>query len=294
MNRFSCLNSSGKSSTDNVGYSNELQAMLDGLEDEDSTEEFNCSIGKKKRLRIDQVQALERIFEVDNKLDPERKVKLAQELGLQPRQVAIWFQNRRARWKTKQLERDYHILKVNYEALQLNYSKVEQEKEGLVAQLRGLKEKLGEDDIETNNSTEKVATLLSSPNIISEKCYANLEVYRSPEAKRVIDFKEGLSDSDSSTGILNEDGNNILKVQPTFNNGLMDHQSGFSNLSDAAPVYHPYLLDSRDEMVKDYDQQQQFVKMEEQTHHFTADDSCNIFSVDQAPPVIWYFDPRNQ
>ena len=120
---------------ENVGYSNEFQAMLDGLDDEDSIEEYNCSNGKKKRLRIDQVQALERIFEVDNKLDPERKIKLAQELGLQPRQVAIWFQNRRARWKTKQLERDYHLLKANYEALQLNYSKVEQEKESLVAEV---------------------------------------------------------------------------------------------------------------------------------------------------------------
>ena len=29
---------------------------------------------------------------------------------MQPRQIAVWFQNRRARWKTRQLERDYDSL----------------------------------------------------------------------------------------------------------------------------------------------------------------------------------------
>lgn len=303
MNRFNCFDSSEKNTRENVGYSNEFQAMLDGLDDEDSIEEYNYSNGKKKRLRIDQVQALERIFEVDNKLDPERKIKLAQELGLQPRQVAIWFQNRRARWKTKQLERDYHLLKANYEALQVNYSKVEQEREGLVAELRGLKEKLGEDNTETNHSIEKKATLQSSPKMVSEKCndssefgqtHANHEVYTnlhlSSETKRILDLKEGLSDSDSS-GVLNEDSNNLnmplvsklSSCNPTFN-GLDQYAFSFS-----APVYHPHLLDSR---VKDY--QQQFMKMQDQSHLSSADDSCNIFSVDQAP-LYWYLsDPRNQ
>lgn len=122
---------------------NDLQKIMatEGFDDEEediiNTDETNCrSIGqKKKRLSIDQVQGLERIFESDSKLDQERKIKLAQELGLQPRQVAIWFQNRRARWKTKQLERDFRLLKANYESLQLNYSQIEREKEGLVAEV---------------------------------------------------------------------------------------------------------------------------------------------------------------
>ncbi|GMN45380.1 hypothetical protein TIFTF001_014586 [Ficus carica] len=70
----------------NRGYSKEFQAMLESLEQEDCGEE---STGKKRRLSSDQVKALEKYFEVENKLEPERKAKLADELGLQPRQVAI-------------------------------------------------------------------------------------------------------------------------------------------------------------------------------------------------------------
>ncbi|XP_038699749.1 homeobox-leucine zipper protein ATHB-5-like [Tripterygium wilfordii] len=94
--------------------------MLDGLDEEGYIEESIHISEKKRRLSVDQVKALEKNFEVENRLEPERKMKLAQELGLQLRQVAVWFQNRRALWKTKQLERDYGVLKANYEALKLN------------------------------------------------------------------------------------------------------------------------------------------------------------------------------
>ncbi|CDY28696.1 BnaCnng05820D [Brassica napus] len=66
---------------------------------------------KKKRLQLEQVKVLEKSFELGNKLEPERKIQLAKALGMQLRQIAIWFQNRRARWKTRQLERDYDSLK---------------------------------------------------------------------------------------------------------------------------------------------------------------------------------------
>ncbi|CAM6028966.1 unnamed protein product [Sphagnum balticum] len=96
---------------------------------------------KKRRLTFDQVRSLERNFELENKLEPERKMQLAKELGLQPRQVAVWFQNRRARWKTKQLERDYEILTQDYNRLKSELESVRDEKQELQAKVKWLTEK---------------------------------------------------------------------------------------------------------------------------------------------------------
>lgn len=92
--------------------------------------------GKKRRLSSEQVQFLERSFEVENKLEPERKVQLAKELGLQPRQVAIWFQNRRARYKTKQLEKDYGTLKASFDRLKGDYDNLAQENDKLKEEVK--------------------------------------------------------------------------------------------------------------------------------------------------------------
>ncbi|KAK7333934.1 hypothetical protein VNO80_30715 [Phaseolus coccineus] len=137
------------------GYSEDFQAMLDRLDQEDRYEDCSLVLEKKRRLSLDQVKALERNFELDNKLEPERKSKLAQQLGLQPRQVAIWFQNRRARWKTKQLERDYGILKSNYDVLKVEYNNLEQDNEALTVQVRELKEKLLRGKAENNESMKE-------------------------------------------------------------------------------------------------------------------------------------------
>lgn len=78
---------------------------------------------------------MEKSFEEENKLEPERKTQLAKKLGLQPRQVAVWFQNRRARWKTKQLERDYDVLKASYDSLLSNYDSIVKENEKLKSEV---------------------------------------------------------------------------------------------------------------------------------------------------------------
>lgn len=82
---------------------------------------------RKKRLSMDQIDSLERSFQEETKLEPERKMRLAQELGLQPRQVAVWFQNRRARWKAKQLERVYYALKQEFDAISREKQKLQEE-----------------------------------------------------------------------------------------------------------------------------------------------------------------------
>lgn len=97
---------------------------------------------KKRRLSHDQVQFLEKSFEVENKLEPERKIQLAKEVGLQPRQVAIWFQNRRARYKTKVLEKEYGSLKASYDKLKSDYDTLFEENEKIRNEVNLLQEKL--------------------------------------------------------------------------------------------------------------------------------------------------------
>ncbi|CAK8536831.1 unnamed protein product [Lathyrus sativus] len=110
--------------------------------------------GKKRRLSSEQVQFLERSFEVENKLEPDRKVQLAKDLGLQPRQVAIWFQNRRARFKTKQLEKDYGTLKASFDRLKDDYDNLVQENDKLKQEVNSLKRKVN--PIDKENSEEAI------------------------------------------------------------------------------------------------------------------------------------------
>lgn len=107
---------------------------------------------KKRRLSVDQVQFLERSFEVENKLEPERKVQLANELGLLPRQIAVWFQNRRARCKTKQLETEYESLNASYKSLKTDYDYLLKENEKLKAEVLHLKHNGLAQDLEHVNS----------------------------------------------------------------------------------------------------------------------------------------------
>lgn len=101
--------------------------------------EINDSVRRSRRLTVEQVRALEKAFEMDNKLESERKGQLAHQLALQERQIAVWFQNRRARWKTKQLERDHRILSKKLESLKADRDKLIKEKEKLEFEVMRLK-----------------------------------------------------------------------------------------------------------------------------------------------------------
>ncbi|GER39615.1 homeobox-leucine zipper protein family [Striga asiatica] len=83
-----------------------------------SDEDDDGSNGRKK-LRLSKAQSalLEESFKMHSTLNPKQKQDLAKELKLRPRQVEVWFQNRRARTKLKQTEVDCEFLKKCCETL---------------------------------------------------------------------------------------------------------------------------------------------------------------------------------
>ncbi|XP_008795210.2 homeobox-leucine zipper protein HOX4-like [Phoenix dactylifera] len=203
-------------------YEGRFQSMSDGMEGVECEDEELCSHGqsalgeKKRRLSVDQVKALEKNFEVENKLDPDRKARLAQDLGLQPRQVAVWFQNRRARWKTKQLERDYGALRARYEALKIDCDALRHDKGNLTAEIKELKAKLA------NSAT---TTRLKN---------------KDAEERPALIYRDGASDSDSSV-VFNDENSPYSGVALD-----QDYFMGFKSYSSSSSLFESRALDQKD------------------------------------------------
>ncbi|CAL5012914.1 unnamed protein product [Urochloa decumbens] len=100
-----------------------------------SDEDEGASARKKLRLSKEQSAFLEESFKEQSTLNPKQKAALAKQLNLRPRQVEVWFQNRRARTKLKQTEVDCEYLKRSCEALAEENRRLHKE----IAELRALK-----------------------------------------------------------------------------------------------------------------------------------------------------------
>ncbi|CAL0314362.1 unnamed protein product [Lupinus luteus] len=83
------------------------------------SDEDEDGINARKKLRLTKQQSvlLEESFKQHSTLNPKQKQALARQLSLRPRQVEVWFQNRRARTKLKQTEVDCEFLKKCCETL---------------------------------------------------------------------------------------------------------------------------------------------------------------------------------
>ncbi|KAD4586269.1 hypothetical protein E3N88_23870 [Mikania micrantha] len=99
-------------------FSNSTSAKRD-IDDSGEENRGDLKGGARKKLKLTKKQSfvLEESFKQHSTLNPKEKQTLAKSLNLQPRQVEIWFQNRRARTKLKQNEVDCALLKKCYEAL---------------------------------------------------------------------------------------------------------------------------------------------------------------------------------
>ncbi|KAF3444062.1 hypothetical protein FNV43_RR13752 [Rhamnella rubrinervis] len=87
----------------------------------------NLSKPNNKRLTLDQVRFLETSFQSNPKLLPDRKLELAAKLGMSPRQIAIWYQNRRARHKTEKIELDYRTIQLKLDNVLVEKRRLEKE-----------------------------------------------------------------------------------------------------------------------------------------------------------------------
>ncbi|KAF3665216.1 homeobox-leucine zipper protein HAT7-like [Capsicum chacoense] len=183
---------------------------------------------KKRRLNMEQVKALERSFEIGNKLEPERKMQLARALGLKPRQIAIWFQNRRARCKTKQLEKDYEILKRQCDKLKSDNDALKTQNKQLHSELQLL-------TLSNRESAGGGTTILF--NLNKENEGSNWNNGSGDENSTIIDVNLGTTTRTSSTNSPhnNNNNNNHDHVFPTSANYKIEEQThvpeeGYCNL----------------------------------------------------------------
>ncbi|XP_068663500.1 homeobox-leucine zipper protein HOX11-like [Aristolochia californica] len=111
------------------------ETEMDRASSRASDEEENGLARKKLRLSKEQSAFLEESFKEHNTLNPKQKLALAKQLNLRPRQVEVWFQNRRARTKLKQTEVDCEYLKRCCETLTEENRRLQKE----LQELRALK-----------------------------------------------------------------------------------------------------------------------------------------------------------
>ncbi|KAE9607376.1 hypothetical protein Lal_00026670 [Lupinus albus] len=108
----------------------EIERVSSRVSDED---EDGTNVRKKLRLNKEQSALLEESFKQHSTLNPKQKQALAKHLNLLPRQVEVWFQNRRARTKLKQTEVDCDFLKKCCETLKVENMRLQKELQELKA-----------------------------------------------------------------------------------------------------------------------------------------------------------------
>ncbi|XP_075477472.1 homeobox-leucine zipper protein HDG5-like [Primulina tabacum] len=93
---------------------------IEGFSGNEQEAEQQQTATKKKRYHrhtARQIQEMEGLFKECPHPDDKQRLKLSQELGLKPRQVKFWFQNRRTQMKAQQDRQDNVVLRAENENL---------------------------------------------------------------------------------------------------------------------------------------------------------------------------------
>eukprot|EP00249_Psilotum_nudum_P019056 c27078_g1_i2 orf=694-1668(+) len=266
----------------------------DDTGEEDINDGFLQHSEKKRRLTLEQVRCLEKNFELENKLESQRKVQIANELGLQPRQVAVWFQNRRARWKTKKLEKDYNAMKTDYDSLKTRYDALLQEKEKIQAEMMCLKERLQlahsqikeHNDLDQNEHEMKFTSTLESELLETAQGKYPVGAIASKETQTEASMEEPVQAMDKEGSSISEldasDASNtssprcvdskVLKVDEAAN-FLFSTLHSSSQAATVVPGYFPESLLKKVQVVKDGVD----ISIKIEPENICDDDACNPF-----------------
>ncbi|KAK9064918.1 hypothetical protein SSX86_016301 [Deinandra increscens subsp. villosa] len=133
--RVMSATSVGSEESERVSNDNNYSRVMSATSVDDVEDDDDCVNGRKKlRLTKPQSALLEEAFKHHSSLNHQKqKQELARKLKLRPRQVEVWFQNRRARTKLKQTEMNFEHLKKCCERLTDENRKLQKELQELKA-----------------------------------------------------------------------------------------------------------------------------------------------------------------
>ncbi|GMH09189.1 hypothetical protein Nepgr_011029 [Nepenthes gracilis] len=112
----------GKEEMESMSGSEQIEALSGNEQETDEQQQQSQQQQPPKKKRYHrhtarQIQEMEALFKECPHPDDKQRLKLSQELGLKPRQVKFWFQNRRTQMKAQHDRTDNVILRTENDAL---------------------------------------------------------------------------------------------------------------------------------------------------------------------------------